>query len=66
MVMPGLQKSLENSLRDILVATFADVTTRQKGKPTIKDFTITEETKELYAKEYGYEETESSLPGSSG
>ena len=29
-----------------------------KGNTYYKDFTITEETKELYAKEYGYEETE--------
>ena len=58
MVMPELQKSSENSLQDNLGGTFADVTTRQKGNTYYKDFTITEETKELYAKEYGYEETE--------
>ena len=34
------------------------MTTRQKGNTYYKDFTVTEETKELYAKEYGYEETE--------
>ena len=45
-------------LAGYLGGTFADVTTRQKGNTYYKDFTITEETKELYAKEYGYEETE--------
>ena len=58
MVMPELQKSSENKLAGYLGGTFADVTTRQKGNTYYKDFTITEETKELYAKEYGYEETE--------
>ena len=57
MVMPELQKSSEQ-LAGYLGGTFADVTTRQKGNTYYKDFTITEETKELYAKEYGYEETE--------
>ena len=34
------------------------VTTIDLERVIYRDFTITEETKELYAKEYGYEETE--------
>lgn len=51
-------KEFREQLAGYLGGTFADVTTRQKGNTYYKDFTITEETKELYAKEYGYEETE--------
>lgn len=51
-------KEFREQLAGYLGGTFADVTTRQKGNTYYKNFTITEETKELYAKEYGYEETE--------
>ena len=51
-------KEFREQLAGYLGGTFADVTTRQKGNTYYRDFTITEETKELYAKEYGYEETE--------
>ena len=52
------KEEFREQLAGYLGGTFADVTTRQKGNTYYKDFTITEETKELYAKEYGYEETE--------
>lgn len=51
-------KEFREQLAGYLGGMFADVTTRQKGNTYYKNFTITEETKELYAKEYGYEETE--------
>ena len=51
-------KEFSEQLAGYLGGTFTDVTTRQKGNTYYKDFTITEETKELYVKEYGYEETE--------
>ena len=51
-------KEFREQLAAHIGGTFADITTRQKGNTYYKDFTITEETKELYAKEYGFEESE--------
>ena len=51
-------KEFREQLAAHIGGTFADITTRQKGNTYYKDLTITQETKELYAKEYGYEETD--------
>lgn len=51
-------KEFREQLAGYLGGTFADVTTRQKCNTYYKDFKIIEETKELSAKEYEYEETE--------
>lgn len=45
-------------LADHLGATFPEVTTRQNGNTYFKDYTISLEAKEQYAKEYGYDSTD--------
>lgn len=51
-------KDFREQLASHLNTTFQDMTTRQKGNTFYKDLTITDETKELYAKEYGYDGSE--------
>ena len=58
-------KEFREQLAGYLGGTFADVTTRQKGNTYYKDFTITEETKELMPRNTDMRK-QSSWPGSRG
>ncbi len=49
-------KEFREQLADYLGTTFSEMTTMQKGNRYYRNLTITGETKELYAKEYGYDD----------
>lgn len=59
-------KEFREQLADHLGGTYADLTTRQKGNTYYRDYSLTEETKEQYSREYGYDGTEFLAAGSSG
>ena len=46
-------REFREDLAEHLGAGFADITTRQKGNTYYKEYTLTLETKEMYAREYG-------------
>jgi len=51
-------KEFRETLAGYLGATFADITTRQKGNTYYKDYGLTPEAKEQFSKEYGYDGNE--------
>lgn len=51
-------REFREELAKYLHTTYADMTTRQKGNSYYKDYTLTMEAKEQYAREYGYDGTE--------
>lgn len=51
-------KEFRDNLAAHLDRTYADMTTRQKGNTFFKDYSLTEEAKEQYAREYGYDGAE--------
>ena len=48
-------KEFREDLADYLGSTYADMTTRQKGNTYYKEYSLTLEAKEQYAREYGYD-----------
>ena len=48
-------KEFREDLAEHLGSTYADMTTRQKGNTYYKEYSLTLEAKEQYAKEYGYD-----------
>ncbi len=51
-------REFREDLAEHLGAGFADITTRQKGNTYYKEYTLTLEAKEMYAREYGYDGAE--------
>ena len=51
-------REFREDLAEHLGAGFADITTRQKGNTYYKEYTLTLEAKEMYAREYGYDGTD--------
>ncbi len=51
-------KEFREELAGYLDTTYPDMTTRQKGNTYYKDYTLTLEAKEQYAREYGYDSTD--------
>ena len=51
-------KEFREELAVFLDTTYAEMTTRQKGNTYYRNYTITSETKNLFAREYGYDGTE--------
>lgn len=61
----GYAKSARDFRDDIanyLGGSYADITTRRKGNTYYRDYTLTEDIKHQYAKDYGYEEEEFLVP----
>ena len=57
----GFSKTAREFREDLaayLGGTYADITTRQKGNTYYRDYTITDEAKEQFSKEYGYDCTD--------
>lgn len=50
-------KEFRTDLADYLDTTYPEMTTRQKGNTYYKDFSLCQEAKEQYVKEYGYDES---------
>ena len=50
-------KEFREELAEYLGATFAEISTRQKGNTYYKNYSLTQEAKELFVKEYGYDST---------
>ena len=48
-------KEFREDLAEHLGSTYADMTTRQKGNTYYREYSLTFEAKEQYAKEYGYD-----------
>ena len=48
-------REFRDDLSAYLGGTYADITTRQKGNTYYRDYTITDEAKEQFSKEYGYD-----------
>lgn len=55
-------KEFREALAGYLGGSFADVTTRQKGNTFYRDYTLTQEAKDLFSKEYGYDGTDFLMP----
>lgn len=51
-------KEFREELAEHLGKLYAEMTTRQKGNTYYKDYTLTLEAKEQYAREYGYNGTD--------
>lgn len=51
-------REFREELAEHLGGTYAEITVRQKGNTYYRDYTLTDGTKELFAKEYGYDGTE--------
>ena len=51
-------KEFREELAEHLGTAYAEMTTRQKGNTYYKDYTLTLEAKEQYAREYGYDGTD--------
>ena len=51
-------REFREELAAYLGGTYADITTRQKGNTYYRDYTITDEAKEQFSKEYGYDCTD--------
>ena len=51
-------KEFREDLAAHLDTTYAEMTTRQKGNTYYREYSLTPEAKEQYAREYGYDGTE--------
>ncbi len=51
-------REFRDALADYLGSTYADITTRQKGNTYYREYSLTPEAKEQYAREYGYDGSE--------